>query len=290
MLLAVLAAAALSGLGPGRFEWKVDAPEKHGLDSAKLAEAATRIGQISERYCFLVFKGGTLIHETYYSNSSNTTYEIDSLGKSLTAELVGIAVTRGYLDLDTPIETYGVNVDIMGKYGSNLTMRHLLSQTTGRGHVPPGSHFTYDSDAFIMLISYTLGKVVPGGNVVKWATEEYAKPLGIPTVYTHPGQYAYAGTGNISAGGGQRMTCRDIGRVGQLLLNKGRWLDEANQTKVLYSKDYAEQMVRPSFPSFGTTYGFLTWLNRPGASPAFCCAPRWYCTVLYRSVPSFIII
>ena len=181
--------------------------------------------------------------------------------------------------------------------------------------------------------------------VVGWATRELAAKLGgsaLPTVYTHPGQYAYWNASLISAGGGQRLTCRDIGRLGQLLLNRGRWPAapttpagtstsigaasargkggagaeaEVEEAETLYSEDYAVQMVRPSFPvttipcisciyptiitnfqrplpppasrrrhhhppppthqHWGTTYGFLTWLNRPGAAPAFCCAPRW---------------
>ena len=43
----------------------------------------------------------------------------------------------------------------------------------------------------------------------------------------------YIGGGNISAGGGQHMTCRQIARIGQLLLNKGLWAvgGAANKTQ-----------------------------------------------------------
>ena len=34
-------------------------------------------------------------------------------------------------------------------------------------------------------------------------------------------------------------------------------------------------MTSQSFPEWGSSYGFLTWLNRPGVAPTFCCAPRW---------------
>ena len=47
-----------------------------------------------------------------------------------------------------------------------------------------------------------------------------AEPLGVPTLYTHPGRYAWVDGSNISAGGGQRMTCRQVGRIGQLLVNR----------------------------------------------------------------------
>jgi len=79
---------------------------------------------------------------------------------------------------------------------------------------------TYDSDLFIQLISPTLGKVVPGGDVLRFAEEHFAAPMGMPGLFAGD---AYVGGGNISAGGGQQMTCRQIARIGQLLANKGRW-------------------------------------------------------------------
>ena len=71
--------------------------------------------------------------------------------------------------------------------------------------------------------------------------------------------------------------CRQIGRIGQLLVNKGRWGGGR-----LYSAQYAEEMTRQSFPRWGSNYGFLTWLNRAGVAPSFCCAPRW-CRGVYRA-------
>ena len=127
--------------------------------------------------------------------------------KTMVAQLVGIAVTKGMLDLDTPIKRYGVDTSILKQYNESLTLRHILSQSTGRGRMPPGSHMTYDSDAFIQLISPTLGKVVPGGNVIAWAEAAYAKPMGMPGIFRGD---AYVGGGNISAGGGQRMTYRHV--------------------------------------------------------------------------------
>ena len=144
---------------------------------------------------------------------------------------------------------------------------------------------TYDSDAFIQLISPTLGKVVPGGNVLAFAEEHFAAPLGMPGLFAGD---AYVGGGNISAGGGQQMTCRQIARVGQLLANRGRWRggggggDGSNGTITVYSAEYAEAMTTQSFPHWGSNYGFLTWTNARGTAPSFCCAPRW-CQARYDS-------
>jgi len=102
-------------------------------------------------------------------------------------------------------------------------------------------------------------------------------PLGISGVFNGD---EYIGGGNVSIGGGQRMTCRQLARVGQLLLNGGRvsvveTKTKTKQERVLVSSTFIKQMKQSSFPNAFTTYGFLTWLNERGAAPSFCCAPRW---------------
>ena len=53
-----------------------------------------------------------IIHETYYSNTSSSVYETDSLGKTAVATIVGLLVEDGLLDIDTPIKEYGVADDL----------------------------------------------------------------------------------------------------------------------------------------------------------------------------------
>ena len=43
------------------------------------------------RYCLLVVKDGEIVHESYFANTSETVYESDSLGKTATAALFGVA-------------------------------------------------------------------------------------------------------------------------------------------------------------------------------------------------------
>ena len=75
-------------------------------------------------------------------NKTDTVYEADSAAKQFTSLVIGRAVTLGYLDLDTPIEKYGVtNHTNWGPWFSKLTARQLLGQVSGVGHYPPGEHF-----------------------------------------------------------------------------------------------------------------------------------------------------
>jgi CubicO group peptidase (beta-lactamase class C family) len=273
------------GLGPGAGPWAVATPESVGLSTERLAQAAERHGLVRERYCLLVVKGGKLVHETYHVNSSDTKYETDSLGKTMISELVGAVHTKFPFDLDQPIAELGVDTSDFNQWSPNITMRHLLSQTTGVGRAPPGQFLTYDSDDYIQHIAPALGKIIdPTGNVTlfDWATEHFAKPMGFPDVFRDNDMYVYP---NVSIGGGQHMTCRQIARIGQLLLNKGQWPAAADPegdggsgpgaTQQLVSPSYMRDLARQNFPEWGSSYGFLTWLNRPGQSPTYCCAPRW---------------
>eukprot|EP00040_Diaphanoeca_grandis_P039718 m.259895 g.259895 ORF g.259895 m.259895 type:complete len:615 (+) comp38863_c0_seq1:70-1914(+) len=290
VLLAVQASvvAAAAGLGPGRGEWTVESPEKHGLSSAALEAAAKQIGvTANERYCLTVVKDGVIVHETYFSNTSASIYETDSLGKTATAALIGILVEDGLLDIDTPIREYGVpsNLAVWNasgvNYFENVTLRHILAQSSGYGTVPPGSKMTYDSDLYIQHISYTITEIVKKNlamqGAYEYAKKKFAVPLGIPTLYD------FDGTGvDISAGGGQMMSCREIAKVAQVIVNRGVWLDENDKPYQMANANYLEQMLQPAFPGVIDGYGLLTWLNTDmtkktasGADRAHCCAPRW---------------
>mmetsp|Transcript_1189 Transcript_1189/g.3332 ORF Transcript_1189/g.3332 Transcript_1189/m.3332 type:complete len:472 (-) Transcript_1189:160-1575(-) len=141
--------------------------------------------------------------------------------------------------------------------------------------VPPGTAFTYDSDTFIQYLSYLIDAVVTDDSPTGWATRAFAEPLGIPELFAYDGQ-VYGIGGNISTGGGQMMSCRDVARVGTLINNGGRWVSPAGEVVSLVSEDYMAQLSRPSFPAFNKGYGFLTWLNtNVGPDGPHCCAPRW---------------
>ena len=90
------------------------------------------------------------------------------------------------------------------------------------GVTPPGTKFTYDSNVYISHLSYLLHHVT-GEPPVEWATREYAIPLGLPDFF------AYDNFGEeISAGGGQLMSCRDALRVCMIvLLLHHRWFSSA---------------------------------------------------------------
>ena len=96
-------------LGPGRGAWVIEPPELFGLTTEALDIVAQRVAKaLPVRYCFDVALEGHLIHESNYYNATQTLYEVDSLGKTMAAQVIGVAVTQGLIDLDKPLAEYGV--------------------------------------------------------------------------------------------------------------------------------------------------------------------------------------
>ena len=148
LLVALFLASVLSGswarpepsYGPGRGSWVLERPEPFGIASSTLDLIAERVRvSMPERYCLLMSVDGHLIQETYFRNRSETRYEADSLAKTMTAQIVGVAVSRGLIDLDKPLAEYGVQPrcadgiqrekEMDQRYGRpNVTCNNLLRQ------------------------------------------------------------------------------------------------------------------------------------------------------------------
>ena len=272
--------------GPGLGPWASEPPGPHGLSASNLALAAQRLATATPvRDCFVVVRNGVVVHESYRSGMDNSSLVlIDSIGKTMTALIVGHAVSLGLLDIDKPLQSYGVQpAEIDGPAGAkwktwwpNVTTRHLLSQTSGQGQYPPGTAFTYDSDEYIGHLSPLLRKV--SGVTPREFAVRFASQLGLAHLYRYEGAPPDGlADDEFEIGGGQPMTCPDIARIGQLLLNKGRWRSaEPNGAPVqLVTEEWAEAMSTPSMPAVSSSYGFLTYNNLPPPSFPNCCSPRW---------------
>mmetsp|Transcript_126495 Transcript_126495/g.269819 ORF Transcript_126495/g.269819 Transcript_126495/m.269819 type:complete len:327 (-) Transcript_126495:32-1012(-) len=226
--------------GPGAGNWAVEAPERHGLDSAAVRVAQKHIfGSISaaERDCFLVVRDGVLIHEAYrpfYNGSAHNGY---SMTKTLGALLVGWAQTRGLLDIDADITSaYG----IPSPRPYPVTTRQIMSQALAGAH-GPGEAWDYDTVGGLWLnhlpqVFRAATGLLPS---VVWR-DHFQGPLGLGPSFSWPNV-------DTSWAFGSHGTCRDYARLGQLLLNEGSWrgLDTP-----MVSSEYVRQMHTPQ-----TRYG-----------------------------------
>jgi len=223
----------------------------------------------------------------YHDGSQRHT--LQSVTKSVTSMLFGIAATRGDLpSLDTPIAkylpTYAASFSDPRK--QRITIRHLLSMTSTI-HWPEGGVYDVDEDltgrmeksvdwpAVVLAQpmegeagsrwNYSSGGAALLAAVFKNATghdlQDYARehlwgPLGVTDVYwkRSPG-------GLTDSEGGLYLTIDDLSKLGQMLAADGTW-----RGKSIVPAQWIAESTRPisDMPpprgSDGTRYGLLWWV------------------------------
>jgi CubicO group peptidase (beta-lactamase class C family) len=279
-----------------RDEWEVSTPEKQGLDPMLVAELYYDAGKLNSIYSLLIVKNGYLVAEKYFNDGSiDLKSNLQSVGKSYTSALVGLAFDQGCLtSLDQPyldyFPEYADQIDDPRK--KQITIRHLLQMRSGypweesdrdlwdtfiKGdflglmvHAPlvndPGTEFHYSN-----LSSHYLGVIVDracGTPLRTFAEEQLFEPLGaqLGEWYTTASDDRYPmGCGTIHA------TARDAAKFGLLYLDDG-FFDE----RQVISSDWVHdslasytQNPRTGTPRVGpnfvrTGYGYQWWSLQSG--------------------------
>ncbi len=215
--------------------------------------------------------------------NSTSLHSLQSVTKSVTSLLVGIAMDEGQMiPLDSSVmplfDTY--EFDLSDERKRSITLRNLLTMRGGLEwdeanyddakndcvvmelsddwiqyildkpmDTIPGNQFNYNSG-----ISVLLGKILritTGKRIDEWAEEKLFGPLGITEYY-----WKKTPKGEIDTEGGLYLTSHDLAKVGYLMLNEGVW--ENNQ---IVSKEWVEQSIYPSVQfNEQSGYGFQWWV------------------------------
>jgi CubicO group peptidase (beta-lactamase class C family) len=240
----------------------VGTPSSQGMDVGRLEALHRRIeaGEHGEIHSVLVLRNGTLVFERYYGTSHiNDIHTLQSVTKSITALLVGIAIQDGSIKgVDTPV------ADFFPEYADvfeadprkrRITLHHLLTMSHGLEwdelSIPygnpdnvvwqmaqsedwmrfvlsrpvatdPGQRFRYSSGSSLLLSGILQNAT--GMQAHAFAERRLFDPLGIP-VYAwfhhleHPKRWSHTG-------GGLLMRSRDLLKLGMLIIDRGAWRGE----------------------------------------------------------------
>ena len=264
------------------------APEDQGMDPSILAGLETHITEeMPHVVSFLIARNGSLVFE-YYSNAANRdqAYSVQSVTKSFTGALVGIALDLGYLDsLDQHVIDFFPDL-APAKDASprleELTIRDLLTMRAGFAHPvtagpaplvadklqeemssEPGSTFAYDNGVS-QLLSAILTEAT-GVTAGEFAGEYLLGPLGIDNVW-----WAAARDGYSQGDAGLMMTARDMVKFGMLYANGGSWGGE----QVVPAEWVRESTTAQSAGGYpeGTAYGYQWWVDTDASPDAFFAA------------------
>lgn len=229
-----------------RDDWKVSTPAEEGLDPKPLAEAYLEAAHMDNLRGLLVVKNGHLIAEKYFNEGSVERKELlQSVTKSYTSALVGIALERGCLSsVDQKMLDFFPELadEITDPRKAQITIRDLLQMRPGYPWeetdsaywdalaygelVPliarfplvsdPGTAFHYSN-----LSSHVLGVIVAracGTDLKSFADEWLFSPLGV-----EEGEWIRDRDGYYVGLAELRFTPRDVARFGLLYLNGGEY-------------------------------------------------------------------
>jgi CubicO group peptidase (beta-lactamase class C family) len=271
-------------------DWVTSPPAEQGVDPAGLAAAldqATTSGVTS----VLVVRRGRLVAERYFRpGGADSLYALRSVTKSVMSLLVGAAIDRELIrsTSQTLAELFHPPLPALDAEHGAITIADLLTMRSGiewneSGNVgeyngwalapdqieyllarevvdPPGSRWNYNSAAVHLLAAAV---EVNGGGAMAFADRYLLQPLGITSR-----DWELDNRGIPNGGAGLYLRPRDIAKMGQLVLQRGRSADisvvAADWVRSSTSRRVGTGASLGSLGPLG--YGDLWWLGRAGGN------------------------
>ena len=264
--------------------WKTGNLKSQNIDTTLIYLLFNKIKQKENKiHSVLLVKNGELIIEEYFKGHSvNEPHDLRSATKSIRSILMGIAIDKGFIEsVDDPISKYlksPVPTKNIDEKKNRITIKHLLTMSSGldcndfdkksKGQedkiyrkkdwlqyavdLPmvsePGTISNYCSIGTVLaaeIISQASGMTID-----KFAEQYLFNPLGIKNV-------KWGHTSNkkvIPSAKRLYMTSRDMAKIGQLILNKGKWND-----KQIVSEEWVNESTTIKSKISGNDYAYLWW-------------------------------
>ncbi|MEM1114694.1 MAG: serine hydrolase [Pseudomonadota bacterium] len=247
-------------------------------------------GDIGRIEALLIARDGELLVEEYFfGNAQDRPHTIQSITKSVTALLVGIAQDQGRIDsIDQPaysfFDSYAETAWVSESYP--ITIRHMLKMS---GAIDWNEQLPYSdprnsntemnaSDDWLRYVldrkragqpglvsEYSSGQSILLGGVIKSATGLYAEEFARETLFKDLGiddfVWFAADDGTRHTGGGLSLTARDLLKIGELMRTGGQW-----QGKQVVSQDWVQASSADRLTVYGRPgqsgwdYGYQWWI------------------------------
>ena len=243
-----------------------------------LSDAYRRAGRVPPLSSLLVSQAGDRLGESYWAGASaGRPINVKSASKSILSLLVGIAIEEGHVrSVDQPIREFlGDRYRGLGDPRKRLvTVGHLLSMQAGLATTSfdtygawassgdwigfalrrpveclPGRCWEYSTGNY-HLLSAILARAT-GVDTRTWARRELLGPLGIPARPWDRGPDGYYLGGNNMS-----FTPAELLRIGEMLLNEGRWEGEQVVPERWIRRSWTPR-VTSSYN--GNEYGYGWW-------------------------------
>lgn len=243
-------------------EWERKNPKKMGLDQQVLIQMDSLMKKANANGV-LIYKG-KLVDEWNYGGTSDQTFEVQSITKTVTSTVLGLALKEGLItNLDAKVKDYYPDFEV-GPYTNEITFRHLATASSGikstitKGryfdpdNMEPGIESRYHNDhchqlatALTYLFCKDLGEVLNKKILIPLQTQDSNR-------WGHHKSTVICAEGNevdVVAGYAYSWwSARDLARLGYLYLNNGKWKNE----QLLTSEYTKESRIPVSIPVMST--------------------------------------
>ena len=264
--------------------WVMSAPADVGMNAELLNKAASGLPAPDKHglASMIVLRQGKPVLEHYWNGyDKDTLHDMRSATKSITSLMVGIAIDKGMLgSVDDPIKTYlEPGYRNAPALGHGIALKDLLTMSSGlacNDHNPasPGNEEkmypkTNWIDFFVNLpVAYapgaatyyctagvvTLGRIVAESSkmsIPDFATRHLFAPLGIQNA-----RWATFDNGRQhDTGGHLYLRPRDMAKIGQLVLQGGKW----NGTQLVSTGWITKSTSALTTMDATSKYGYLWW-------------------------------
>lgn len=245
---------------------------------------------------FLVFKGDSIVFEKYLDEHKRETVSNSfSAAKTVVALLVGVALDEGKIkSLDQKVGDYIPEFNNNGK--EKITIRHLLMmssgldwQESGKNPLSENAESYYGSDLYGLVtrqhaiekpgirFEYQSGNSQLLGFIIEKATKTDLATYCQEKIWDKIGSEQNAFWSLDKENGSEKSFCcmyasaRDFGRLGKLILNKGKW----GNIQVISEKYMNEMCSNPKMSTDehvpNLRYGLHIWSFMGEKKPI------WYC-------------
>lgn len=259
--------------------WPVAEPESVGFQKDKLEKVAEYAKEKTGTTGLVVVVNGKIIYT--YGDIRQVSY-IASCRKSVLSMLYGKYVANGTIKLDETIGQLGIDdLQRLLPQEKEATVYDLITARSGvyhpasnpggipegkkyeRGATPHGTRFVYNNWDF--NVAGTVFTQKTGLDIFDALERDLAKPLGMEDF--NRARHKLTGNAKMSKHLAYHMhfSTRDMARLGQLMLRKGRWNGEQLIPEEWVTR--STSVVSPLKGDIHCGYGILWWLLRDKRYP-----------------------
>jgi len=264
--------------------WKTASIHELDIDTTRIQKLFEQVnsGKNKLHSALLVIDNKLIIEEYFNKQTADQQHDLRSVTKSITSLLLGIAIDKGFIDsVDDPVSKYVTDPAPKKNKDprkSDITIRHLITMSSGmdcndgdkksKGQedrvykkkdwlqyfmdLPmindPGAVSNYCTMGQILMTEIvSRASDMP---IDQFADTYLFSPLGITNL-----SWGHTSKKKVIASGKRLyMIPRDMAKLGQLILNKGKWNDQQ-----IISEEWIEQSTADQIQLSGIGYGFLWW-------------------------------